>query len=211
MKLWTNLARWVAPLAILISATAVAAPGGYKVLKPAQPTYVNPGKIEVREFFSYGCPHCYTFHPLLQKWLANAPKNVVLVRTPVIFHESWRILAKAYYTEEAMGILDKTHAALFEAIHAKGMQFNTPEQLADFFATRGVDKSDFLKTYNSFGVAMKLRQGEQMARAYRIMETPTLTVDGKYLFNPSMTGGKPQMIEVLRQLIQKEEDAVANR
>ncbi len=107
-------------LILLFSCSALlkAESVGYESLSPAQPTH-NPDKIEVIEFFWYGCPHCYSFEPVLEKWVQNLPKNVEFIRQPAVFSDLWGKHAKAYFTAEALGVVDKVHADFFDAIQNK--------------------------------------------------------------------------------------------
>lgn len=136
-------------------------------------------KVVVHEFFSYMCPHCYRFQPGLEAFLERHGDNIEFKRTPVIFRDTWRPLAQAYYTAESLGVVEKTHDALFRAIHEDNRRFNDADALADFFAEHGVDRKTFIDTYNGFEVDMKMRQGMQLARENKITSTPTLIVDGE--------------------------------
>lgn len=176
---------------------------GYETITPAQPTH-DPAKIEVIEFFWYGCPHCYDFEPLLNKWKETLPKNVEFIRIPAAFSETWTKHAKAYYTAEALGVLDKVHADFFEAIQKRNEELETEEQLAKFFVSHGVKEADFHEAYNSFPVDAKIRQAPGMAARYGITGVPAIIVNGKYKTNGKIAGSHEKMIEVMNQLIQQE-------
>jgi thiol:disulfide interchange protein DsbA len=171
----------------------------YHRLEVPQPTS-DPDKIEVVEFFSYACPHCFHLDPYLNKWLKTKPDDVVFLRWPVVFRPSWEPLAKAYFTAELLGVLDKTHEALFDAIHVKNRRFEDEAALRDFFVSQGVDPHDFDKTYNSFAVAVKVNHARLMTRRYAITGVPTLIVNGKY----SLGGEDRSVIDVLNYLIAQE-------
>ena len=173
----------VSPLAV--NAAPVAGQQ-FEVITPEQPT-VSGEKVEVTEFFSYACPHCHHFEAPLQQWLKANGGKAKFVQVPVIFRDEWRLFARAFYTAEALGVLDKTHATLFEAIHNLKRPFKTEADLAKFFAEQGVKQQDFNKAYASFAVDAKLRRSEEMTRRYSVNETPTLIVNGKYRVN----GGLP--------------------
>lgn len=176
---------------------------GYETLSPAQPTQ-NPNKIEVIEFFWYGCPHCYSFEPLLEKWAKNLPENVEFIRQPAAFNELWGKHAKAYYTAEALGIVDKVHGDFFDAVQNKKESLDTEAALAKFFAAHGVSESQFKEAYNSFVVDAKMRQAPLMAARYGITGVPAIIINGKYKTNGTLAGSHEKMIEIINQLIKQE-------
>jgi thiol:disulfide interchange protein DsbA len=176
---------------------------GYETLSPAQPTQ-NPDKVEVIEFFWYGCPHCYSFEPLLEKWVKSLPKNVEFIRQPAVFNDTWGKHAKAYYTAEALGVVDKVHADFFDAIQNKKERLETEEELAKFFAAHGVNEAEFHEAYNSFLVDAKMRQAPIMASRYGITGVPAIIINGKYKTNGTLAGSHEKMIDVMNQLIQQE-------
>jgi len=176
---------------------------GYETLSPAQPTQ-NPAKIEIIEFFWYGCPHCYAFEPLLEKWKKNLPANVEFIRLPAAFNELWSKHAKAYYTAEALGIVEKIHADFFEAIQNGKEKLDTEASLAAFFVAHGVTESQFKEAYSSFAVDSKMRQAPLMATRYGITGVPAIIVNGKYKTNGTLAGSHEKMIEVIDKLIKEE-------
>jgi protein dithiol oxidoreductase (disulfide-forming) len=180
---------------------------GYEAVSPAQPT-ANPAKIEVIEFFWYGCPHCYTFEPSLTKWLKAKPENVEFIRIPAVFDEEWVSHAKGYYTAEALGVVDAVHADFFDAVQeAKQKQKTilvTEEELAKFFTAHGVKEADFREAYSSFMVDSKMRQAPAIAAKYGITGVPAIVVNGKYKTNGTLAGSQEKMIDVMNSLIKKE-------
>lgn len=190
---------------VLISCASLlkAESAGYETLSPAQPTQ-HPDKIEVIEFFWYGCPHCYSLEPLLQQWLKKLPKNVEFIRQPAAFSELWSKHAKAYFTAEALGVVDKIHADFFDTVQNKKEQLETEDQLAKFFVAHGVDEKQFHEAYNSFAVDAKIRQAPVMASRYGITGVPALIINGKYKTNGSLAGSHEKMIEVMNNLIKQE-------
>ncbi|MBK8816627.1 MAG: thiol:disulfide interchange protein DsbA/DsbL [Methylococcaceae bacterium] len=176
---------------------------GYEVVSPAQPT-ANPDKIEVVEFFWYGCPHCYSFEPSLASWLKTKPANVEFIRIPAVFSEQWGKHAKAYYTAEALGVVDAVHSDLFDAIQEKKQSLESEDDLAKFFAAHGVKDADFRETFNSFIVDTKLRQAPAIAAKYGITGVPAIIVNGKYRTNGTLAGSQEKMIDVMSLLIKKE-------
>ncbi|MDO9163882.1 MAG: thiol:disulfide interchange protein DsbA/DsbL [Methylococcaceae bacterium] len=178
---------------------------GYEAVTPAQPTK-STDKIEVIEFFWYGCPHCYSFEPLLSKWAKTLPKNVEFIRQPAVFSELWGKHAKAYFTAEALGVVDKVHSDLFDAVQAK-QSLETEDELAKFFVAHGVKESDFRTNYNSFLVDAKMRQAKTMAARYGVNGVPAIIVNGKYRTNGTLAGSQEKMIDVINQLIKQESSA----
>ena len=194
----------ILPITLLLFSSFLRAdPKGYEIISPAQPTQ-HPDKIEVIEFFWYGCPHCYSFEPLLDKWSKNLPKNVEFIRQPAAFNELWSKHAKAYYTAEALGIVDKVHADLFDAIQNKKESLDTEEALSKFFIAHGVNETQFKEAYNSFVVDSKMRQAPLMAARYGITGVPAIIINGKYKTNGTLAGSHEKMIEVMNQLIKQE-------
>ena len=176
---------------------------GSETISPAQPTQ-NPDKIEIIEFFWYGCPHCYSFEPLLEEWVKKLPKNVEFIRQPAVFNELWSKHAKAYYTAEALGVVDKVHADLFDAVQNKKESLDTEEALAKFFVAHGVTETQFHEAYNSFVVDAKMRQSPLMATRYGITGVPAVIINGKYKTNGPLAGSHEKMIEVMNLLIKQE-------
>ena len=181
-------------LCLAATALAAAAPGAgtpapaplaagsdYRLLTPPRPTS-SPGKIEVIEFFSYGCPHCAKFAPLVSAWAAALPKDVAFRRVPVSFGRMpWTNLSRAYYSLEATGDLKKLDAALFHAIHDENQSLFDEQSIADWVGGHGGDAARFANAYVSFGVNNQTVQADQMAEDYRIEGIPSLVVNGRYV------------------------------
>ena len=180
---------------------------GFVKVIPPQPTQ-DIDRVEVIEFFWYGCPHCYSFEPHLSKWAKNLPDNVRLIRQPVIFSSKWEAGARAYYIGEALGVIDKIHADFFHALHQQQRRLQTEEQLAEFFAEHGVTRKDFQSAYNSFTVAMHLKQAESMPARYRITGVPAIVINGKYQTGGGLAKTHPGVISVMDQLIEQELAAI---
>ena len=175
----------------------------YVELSSAVPVAV-PGKIEVVELFWYGCPHCYHFEPTINPWIAKLPDDVNFVRVPAMFGGVWDLHGQMFITLQTMGVEAKVHSAVFEAIQKDGKKLATPEEMAEFLATQGVDKDAFLKTYNSFGVKGQVANAKRLGMAYQISGVPALIVNGKYRFDIGSSGGPEQALDVADQLIAKE-------
>lgn len=180
------------------------AEGGYETLTPAQPVQ-NPDKIEVIEFFWYGCPHCYHLEPAMNAWLKTKPANVEFIRQPAVFSELWGKHAKAFFVAEALGVQEKVHADLFNVIQQDAKKNLTTEaDLAKFFVAHGVKEEDFHNAYNSFMVDAKMRQAETMGARYGITGVPALIVNGKYRVTGQTAKSQENMLTVTNQLIQQE-------
>lgn len=194
-------------LSLAVAATfnpaQAAEPTGYELVTPAQPTR-DAKKVEVIEFFWYGCPHCFDFEPTLAKWVKTLPKNVEFIRQPAVFSDLWGKHAKAYYTAEALGVVDKVHQDFFDAIQIKKEHLETEEQLAKFFAAHGVSEADFKAAYGSFLVDTKVRQASQLAAKYGITGVPAIVINGKYKTSGPVAGSHEKMIEVMNRLIEQE-------
>lgn len=175
----------------------------YLLLSTPQPTSTGD-KIEVVELFWYGCPHCYELEPEVQAWLKRKPDYVELVRMPAIVGPRWELLAQAYYTAELLGISDKMHIALFEALHDKNMKIDDEAALQAFFVDQGVSTEDFEKTFNSFAVAVKMNNSRQMTRRYKITGVPTVIVNGKYSTGAKLAGSNQGVFKVVDYLVEQE-------
>jgi thiol:disulfide interchange protein DsbA len=193
----------IAFLALFCLTGLARAEGGYEAVSPAQPVQ-NPSKIEVIEFFWYGCPHCYSLEPSMVEWLKTKPANVEFIRQPAVFSDLWGKHAKAFFTAEALGVSEKTHADFFDAVQNKKQKLTSEEELAKFFADHGVKTEDFKAAYNSFMVDAKMRQAETMAPRYGITGVPAMVVNGKYRVTATTAKSQENMISVMNQLIQQE-------
>jgi thiol:disulfide interchange protein DsbA len=178
----------------------------YVALEPAVPVSA-PGKIEVVELFWYGCPHCFQFEPTLNPWVEKLPEDVHFVRIPAMFGGVWNVHGQMFIALESMGVEHSVHTAIFEAIHKGGQKLATPEEMAAFLTTQGVDQEAFLKAYNSFGVKAQVEKAKKLAAQYQISGVPVLVVNGKYRFDIGSSGGPQQALEVADQLIDKERAA----
>jgi thiol:disulfide interchange protein DsbA len=168
----------------------------YTLLNPPQPT--NTKKIEVLEFFFYGCSHCYHLHPLLSAWKKTMPKDVELTYLPTVFRDTWEPMAYTYYALESLGKEAQLHDALYRAWNEDNIVLVDEDKIADFVAQHGVDRTKFTAAYGSFAMKSMVTRAEQMIRSYRINGTPTLVVDGKYVIE----GLQPEeTIQTLKRVI----------
>lgn len=166
----------------------------------------RPGEaVEVREFFSYACPHCRNFEPLLQEWRSGLPKGVTFVRTPVAYSPLWSLLARTYFTLDAVHALDPNHERIFRAIHDQGKQFLSAEMMADFVDGYGVSREEFLRSFDSPAVTERMREADRDQRAMGITSVPTLVVDDKY--RVGMEVGRKVALDVVNHLIAQEQSA----
>jgi thiol:disulfide interchange protein DsbA len=182
----------------------------YARLVPTQPTIGGADKIEVSEFFWYGCPHCYDLEPTINKWAENVPPTVRFVRVPALWNQVLKLHAQLYYTEEVLarnGVLkdpEKFHAAVFEEYHQRNNRLLNEDVIKRLFTRFGVGEEDFTKTWSSFEVAQKLRVAEDLARRYSISSVPTIVVNGKYRTGGAEAGSYQNLIEVIDELVDRE-------
>jgi thiol:disulfide interchange protein DsbA len=168
------------------------------------PAAVETGKrIEVREFFWYGCPHCYVLEPGLERWRKRLPAQAQFVRTPGTASPAWSIHAQAYYAFEALGVADKWHSDFFKAVQEHRREFSEESGIEKFAAAHGVPAQKFREAFNSFGVRLKLERARQLNQDLNINSVPTVVVDGRYLTSPAMAEGEENFFRVLDFLIKK--------
>ena len=152
----------------------------YVRLKNAIPVETG-NKIEVIEFFSYGCPHCGEFEPLLHDWVKKLPPDVQFRRVPVSFQPKWVPLAKEYYTLEALGEDSRLSPEVFVAIHSKGVKLEDEKTFFDWAASHGLDRKKVEEMYNSFSMSGKMNRALQQAKAFNAQQVPLIVIDGKYV------------------------------
>lgn len=173
--------------------------------KLEQPQVVdNAQKVEVIEFFWYGCPHCIHLEGKLNNWRTTLPKNVVFKRIPVIWSEGHAKHAQIYFALEAMGLTNQLHGRVFDAVQGQGterVELRDENTLADWMAKQGVNKDKFLAAYKSFGVVSQTQRAKQQAKAYQVSGVPAFYVQGKYTTSPSMVGNEDRVFTVLNELI----------
>lgn len=175
----------------------------YQLLATPQPT-ANDAKIEVLELFWYGCPHCYHLEPELNTWLKQKPEDVEFVRVPAVLGPPWELLARAYYTADLLGDLDKIHEPLFEHIHKDHKLIRNASELKAFFMEQGVSEADFDKTFNSFAVVTMTNRAKEARNMYGITGVPTIVVNGKYRTTATLAGSNEKMLQVIDFLVAKE-------
>jgi thiol:disulfide interchange protein DsbA len=183
--------RLIAFVVALLVSTSVFGQGApvlgkeYRLIDPPQP--VSGNQVEVLEFFSYACPHCDDFEPLLNSWLSSKPANVKFSHVPAVFSKRMVPHAKLYYTLQETGLLTQLHSRVYDAVHRQGNNLANREAIMKWAAAQDVDMKEFEAAYDSFSVGNKVQRAMQLARNYRIPGTPYLIVNGKYLTGPGMT------------------------
>lgn len=177
----------------------------YLVLDPPQPTSTGD-KVEVVEVFSYACPHCAHFQPYVDELKSKLPAGAQFVLVPAVFNQAWEPFARGFYTAQALGLVDKTHQALFDALHRDHLPIGSIDALAKFYAGYGADAGNFLSTANSFVVDAKIAHGNDLVRGYRVEGTPTLVVNGKYrvAMSSERNIGAADAIQLTLYLVQQE-------
>lgn len=191
-------------LALLSSATPMVLAQQSELYRtlPSKISSETPGKVEVIEFFHYGCPHCRDFHPLIKDWLTRLPEDVAFRAVPAIWSsEQLRGLARLYYAAERTGSLDVIEDEIFVAVQDHGRPIHTEAGLKDWISGFDVDAKAFMDTYNSFALQAMVQRADQVARAYRIQGVPTMAVGGRYITAASMTGSHQRTLEVVDELI----------
>jgi len=225
MQMHSHIVRSVLWLAVAMSSMAHAATvwtegKHYFLVNPPKTPAVAPGKVEVTEVFSYGCPACNVFVPVAHKLQQSLPANAVLTYLPASFNpsEDWPMFQLAFCTAQALGIAEQTHDAMFDAVWKTGelavsdpatqrikSHLPTIEDAARFYNRRtGVPIDKFLSTAKSFAVDVKVRSAEDAIQAYRVDRTPTIIVNGKYRLHVESAGGTDQLVELVNWLVAKE-------
>lgn len=204
MKRRDSLKKWLlAPALFLLALNAWAQfqPGReFQRLDPPHPTAPG-GRIEVIEFFYYGCPVCYETEPVLSRWLAAAPDYVAIRRVPALSSEAWEPFAKLYYALEALGEIERLHWPVYDNIHFENLQLGDEKVMADWVGRSGIEREKFVQTYGSQGVAEKVAQAREVLKAYGVRAVPTFVVDGKFLTSARLAGGTEQVVQVLDHLV----------
>ena len=186
------IAAALTPASLPLRAQQGAA-AGYTTL-PSALSIENPGKVEIAEFFWYGCIHCYNLEPALDAWLPKLPADAYFRRVPAVFNERWAHDATIYYAFEALGLLGKLHRPFFDAIHKDRLKTDNPAALGEWLAKNGLDPRKFDATMKSFGVQSKTKRAAQLTAASRIDGTPALMVQGRYTISTEQGGSREGML-----------------
>lgn len=193
------LAAAMAPVPLALRAQQ-GGNAGYTTLQNALPIEI-PDKVEIAEFFWYGCIHCYNLEPVLETWLPKLPADAYFRRIPAVFNERWGHDATIYYAFEALGVLDKVHRPFFDAIHKDRLKTDNPAALAEWLTKHGLDPQKFDVTMKSFGVQSKTKRAAQLTGASRIDGTPAMMVHGRYTISTEQGRSREGMLANAERLI----------
>lgn len=199
-------------------AEAAAPPAGptpvegtdYSRIEPALPYAPQAGKVEVVEVFGYTCPHCASLEPLIDEWRAKQQADVSFQYLPAAFGGFWTPYARAFFTAETMGLVDKTHEAMFKAVHIERTLPPSAEagpQIAQWYGSQGADADTFASTMDSFAVNAKIKRSQQLLQHWGIDGTPTMVVNGKYRVGATAAGGPNGMLHTVDWLVAQERAA----
>jgi len=201
--------------AALFGATALApalahAQGGpvegknYVRLSVPVPTNAPAGKLEVVDFFWYGCPHCAAFEPELDSWAKRLPDDVVFSRVPVAFRaEPFTTHQRIFFALEALGLVDALHRKVFYAIHVERQALDKPAEIEAFMAKNGVDIAKFRDAFASFTTLAKIKRAKLLVDGYKIDGVPAMGIQGRYYTAGSLAGGNDRMLAVTDFVLQK--------
>ena len=200
MSLRRVLSVFIAAFTFAAGAAWAQPAAPFTLLNPPQPTD-GGGKIEVIEFFWYGCPHCYAIEPLVNAWLKAAPKDVVFKRIPAYPSDAWGSMAVMYYTLEAMGILDQYHAKVFDAMHKQNVNLANKTKRDEWLKANGIDPAKYAEVEKSFTVNTKIARARQMTQSYKVDTVPRFFVNGKYVISGESAGGNDKIFSTIDQAI----------
>jgi len=204
MKRRGSMKQWLlAPALALLALNAAAQIQGGREYQRIDPPRAGTAdtRIEVIEFFYYGCPVCYETEPFLSRWLRTAPDYVAMRRVPALSSEAWEPLAKLYYTLEMLGQVERLHWPVYDNIHFEDVRLGDPKLMADWATRNGIEREKFVQTYESPAVADKVTQARALLKAYSVGAVPTFIVDGKFITSARLAGGTSQVVEVLDRLV----------
>ncbi len=175
----------------------------WRAINPPQPGDV-PGKIEVLEFFSYGCPHCSAFNPSVKSWAKTLDGDIVFRRIPVTFgRQAWANLARLYYVLESSGDLEQLDQDVFYALHEEGVKLYTEAAMVEWLDSKGVDTKSFSDVFNSFDIQAKIGRSDSLIKQYQIDAVPTLTVAGRYAVLGRRVKAPEELLTIAAGLIDK--------
>jgi len=200
---------WIKRLSLLFTllfvSSAFAEWGeGWDPVDPPVPVTSKPGKVEVVEFFWYGCPHCYNLEPAMDAWRKKHQDDIDFHLIPAPLNPSWTPHAQFFYTAQALGLAKKLHKPLFDALHKEKRRLFDKQSLIDFAVEHGADRKAFTDTWNSFGVFVKVQQARKMGKRFQLTGVPAVGINGKYKTSGSLAGSYDKMFKVMDQLIARE-------
>jgi thiol:disulfide interchange protein DsbA len=172
----------------------------YLAIGTPAPTEAPVGKVEVLEFFWYNCPHCNAFEPELSAWLKRMPSNVAFRRVPVAFNASFVPQQRLYFSLEALGLVEKLHGKVFDAIHNQKIKLDEGQAITAWVVQNGVDQAKFLAAYNSFSVETKTKKSVQLQEAYKVEGVPALGIAGRFYTDAGLAGGMTRALQVVEML-----------
>jgi protein dithiol oxidoreductase (disulfide-forming) len=165
----------------------------YRLVTPPLPPE-SKTRVEVLEFFWYGCPHCYAFEPIIEPWAKKLPADVMFTRVPTVFDKTWVPHAMLYYSLEMLGEVDRMHGKVFDGIHQGHLQLANETMIADFLEKNGVPRQKFVDAYRSFTVQSRVLRAGQLQKAYNIDSVPTMGVDGRFVTSATMVGNSHEAV-----------------
>jgi thiol:disulfide interchange protein DsbA len=206
-----RLPAWLLLLAGLVVAGTAASQGipvgvnlkrddNYRVIRQ-QPVVTSADRIEVIDFFFYGCPYCFEMQPALERWRASAPQDIVLRRIPAVRNDSWAPLARTFFALEALGHLERLHLEVYKAYHLEELHMSKPEVMTDWVARNGIDRKQWLDMYQSEDVTRKVENARKLTKDYDIQGTPSVVVDGRLLTSSGLTDSVPLVVPVVDLLV----------
>ncbi len=175
----------------------------YTKLSAAVPVSAPPGTVDVVEFFSYACPHCFEFEPVLEAWLKNKPPGMHFHREPVRFLQNYQNFQPLYFALEAMDQVDAMQQKVFNAFHLQHLRLDKPDDIAAFMKANGVDPVRFMSLFNSFGTRTKVQQANQLMDTYNVDGVPTIVIGGQYVTSPSIAHSEQRALAVVDYLVAK--------
>src|SRR5262249_16734662 len=200
----TRIARGLLAAAFALLALGVVAqiePGHeYQRIDPPHAAAAD-GRVEVIEFFYYGCPVCYDTEPHFSRWIGGAPDYVAVRRVPALSSEAWEPLARLYYTLEALGQVERLHWPVYDNIHFEDVNLSDEKIMADWAARHGIERERCGQVYGSEAVKSKVAQARELLKSYDVRAVPTFIVDGKFLTSARLAGGTQQVVQVLDRLV----------
>jgi thiol:disulfide interchange protein DsbA len=205
MRIASRLRTW-GMLAGLAFASAASAqiPLKTEYTRVSPPHSIQTGsRIEVLEFFYYGCPVCYELQPHMSRWLIQAPNYVAIRRVPALSSEGWEPFARLYYSLEAIGQIGRLHWPVYDNFHFDGVQLNNEKVMLDWVERNGIDRAKFAAVYNSAEIKAKLDETRELMKSYDVRAVPTIVVDGKYLSSARMAGGTKQLMQLVDELVRQ--------
>ena len=200
IKQWTALL--LLGLILWIPVSHTSAEQGYRVIDSSQAP-VTGDKVQVVEFFWYGCPHCYDFEPYIENWLKTKPAHIEFLRMPAILGKHWIAHARAFYAAQALNVLDKIHQPLFDALHKNDKKIYDEKSLKRFFIAQGVDGDEFTRAFNSEATSKKIKNAIATGKRYTVNGVPAVVINGEYITGSAMTENHAETIKIIEKLAKR--------